>query len=801
MGSACSSAEDAKHHRENRKNRNNPTESYDKWQLKMLLDIGTDPLAVVRDFPRMIVHVHAEAPRFSFPHTLPQSQRQPSLNPLAPSNSTPLSHQTPSPDADATSAQQQRRRSRLEKAGRPATHMDGAKPNQTSGAWVSPTASPLLPPRAPYPHPSSAAAGGAQRPNGREPFRDEDDAFAARLRRVRETVLQLSELCDERATFGAAFESAWDRLVVHGSGGGRAAAPSHQGSHTGSECGAAADGRPLSASAKKARKQSITLDVHQVLLNACVDSGMLAVLDETGGANQNSASAAPAAPLSPSAVPAAAQRSGPCGSSSLPPLPPVPVRPSDSPAATAPLLAPATPSTALVTPDNPSVNYGAGGNSPQTVEQPSREPHREPAAASASSAAASLARPNRTASIATSGAAAAPAAAALIATPARYLVRSATFHLMQFATQGVMFFPVQRLKHVLWMPWASHMQDVAWTIHYTLKEATPADLIARTQHQLNNLCNTSASNFTPQADADAVVAAATAVAAANTAAGGSGDGQRGPATADAAAGSGVVNAEGWKSPTLLAAEVGRDGARTSDSTPALPAAPAATAGSHGRRSKVIIIQHVQTGRHHVERGDRKTTPRFELDWACSIRVDQDTLLEVFAPYKQYAVSAREAAAAAASAVARAPMASAPPSPLQHSSAAPELTGTAAALPSSMTMRYSQTRRGSEDEEIPVTVDVDGATSGGASEVNAVIAPGALRADAGVRTSQQPQLLQREVMRASVDVVAARVERPSQTLCVVSSTWRDRRDELDYVLEQQYKVPLEQVDALPEKAVF
>ncbi|KAK7194411.1 hypothetical protein NESM_000357400 [Novymonas esmeraldas] len=798
MGGVCSAGEDAKHHRENRKNRINPTESYDTWQRKMLLDIGSDPLAVIRDFPRMTVCVGTEARRNSVSdgcnpskdtvesskNRHQQPHRPSPANPLAPPNSVPLYslRETDAAAVKGSSKQQQRRRSRLEKAARPALHIDShTTANASTEAWVSPTASPLLPPRPPLPpssHPAARGGGAAaQRPSLREPFR-EHDAFAARMRRVREAVLLLSELCGERTTFGAAFDSAWDRLVSHGSpgtgtgGGGRAAtgaaaaAANTVDSDAASEFASGLESHQASAS-KNPRRQSIPLDVHQILLNACVDSGMLVLLDDTG------ALPTIASPPLGSALPRLAA-SAPAPLSLRAGTPPALVNRNSRQSSLSvhgPQTSSANPTTSLTAAAAAAavVSYGAADTSdspkrPEKSDAPQQQQQqREPVATSASSAPASTSRPGRSGSQVTSTpAAATAAAAALMTTPSRYMVRSATFHLMQFATQGVMFFPVQRLKHVLWMPWASHMQDVDWTIHISLADATPADLIARRQHQQSASVHSTTSLPPPHGD----LAAAAAAAA---------DERRGslPATAAAAGGGdGAGDGDEWGSPATGGSGGGDGGAR---------------------KSQVVVIRHLQTGRHYVEKSDRKTTPRYELDWACSIRVDQDILMEVFAPFQQYAATAT--------------ISSVPLSPLRHLSVAQEMTTAAA----STTAR--QPGRLSDDEH--ETVDVDASPSEAPSENAAgssfpqrpaggptlLSLPPPTSLDAGVRTSQQPQLLQREVVRATVEVIAARVEKPQHTLCVVSSTWRQRKEELDYVLEQQYKVQLDQVDELSHKAMY
>ncbi|KAG5502192.1 hypothetical protein GH5_05144 [Leishmania sp. Ghana 2012 LV757] len=159
---------------------------------------------------------------------------------------------------------------------------------------------------------------------------------------------------------------------------------------------------------------------------------------------------------------------------------------------------------------------------------------------------------------------------------------------MEFTTQGVMSLLVQRLKHVLWMPWASHMQDMAWTIHFYVKDAIPEDFIARKPHQLNTQRNTSGSLLLPQLDSAAAGA----------------EGHQDSLSAALLPTGGIADADGWKLPVIAGIDASADGVHKTFS---------AGGGDGGHKSKVIVIQHAQTGRHYVEGRELKTTPRYELD--------------------------------------------------------------------------------------------------------------------------------------------------------------------------------------------
>ncbi|KPI89039.1 hypothetical protein ABL78_1852 [Leptomonas seymouri] len=786
MGSACST-EDALRHRENMKNRNNPTESYDTWQQKMLLDIGADPLAVIRDFPRMMVYVGTETHHNYLPDGCRNTDdsgkpitvaaglsRGQSGNPFAPSSGA--QHKTESGgsgnEGNNTASHTHRRHrhhrrnssshARKNKAdqGRPplwedatgADHDINNNNNATPG--LSLRVSPL-PPQRLY---SGSRASPREQPC-------DEDIFAARVKRVREEVLLLSELCDERATFGAAFETAWDRLVAHGNNDGAAE------SESASESLAAPqsqqqqqqqDGQlPASVIAKRNAHNALPLDVHQVLLNACVASGMIALSDEHGHA------VPPLKALHTASVSLSPQ----VGPGALPPLPPTHTSgvgrnsPSELVSATAFQLPEATAAAQLLSEEVPT-DGGDGNTAKKGVKDTLRHAlEREKMAKSSSNS-----QTRSGASLVAPGTPAVP-----LGNASRYVVRSATFHLMQFATQCVMFFPVQRLKHVLWVPWSTQMQDVSWTIHFSLKEATATDLIALRQHTLNELYNNASTVLSNEVNAvgaaelgnPSLPDTTSAVLAANN--------NKRSSNADQTAdvfGVAAITAALPDADIRAPATIGSAPARNSHANKNNELA------EHKGGRKIIMIQHLQTCRSYVEDGDRKKIPRYELDWACRISLDQETLQDTFARFQKLAATSSSA------------------------KTVPQLSDAAISIPHSLVRRAmkSEEEIGNAAAENSLTVNQAAPREeSGMDMLDTECAASALGTE-GIPSTQQPTLLQREVISATVEVVAARVERPPHTLCVVSSTWKRRKEELDYLLEQQYNVHLEERRGLRSKRV-
>lgn len=716
MGGNCSSSssEAHRHHRENEKNRNNPTESLGAWQEKMLLDIGSDPLAVIRDFPRMTVYVGTEQHHNYIPGNAPASK----VNPLAPNNAAA----TPTMATAAAAA---------------ANASGGASP---TSAQLSSGAKKGRPPRPGPPkqyhegnsqrhhHHLRKHGGGLHQKNSsrsdEENEKDENhpanggggvDCFAARMKRVKETVLLLSELCGEKATYGKAFEEAWNALVRgdseeeegeeeahggHAAGVAEATAASAS-PHVMGDLVAPAKGVddevstrmdetqvPISA-LKRSRNAAITLDVHQVLLNACLASGMLALMDESvvaipGNAGRYLHETVPSATSrgSPGAVPQGGEnQSGPG----------------------------AFPSTPGASSAPKQYNSSSASISP-TAFRGSR-----------------------------SATAPAGAGSAVLSAPAKYQVCCATYHLMQFATQGVVFFPSQRLKHVLWVPWASHMQDVSWVIHISVKDATPADLIALKQQQQQQHPPSPSALFMPDGNRDTAGQSATGGAMASNS-------------------SAVFDDRNTAAALLPSTDLKKsspmtDGLLTPDSQ---------------KRRKIIVVEHVQTGRHYVDDGQQKRLPRYELDWACTLRIDLATLQEHYLPFQKKRVGVAFFSHSISQVVEETTAAAATAATMSHDG---EVLGTDL---SGCTMVTNQSANMSTiQEDMP---------------------------QLGIRTCEQPALVKREVVAATVEVIAARVESPPHTLCWVPAKWQQRKDELAYILQHQYHVSLDVVPVMRPKSV-
>jgi hypothetical protein len=51
--------------------------------------------------------------------------------------------------------------------------------------------------------------------------------------------------------------------------------------------------------------------------------------------------------------------------------------------------------------------------------------------------------------------------------------RSPTFNLLLLMAQGTVFYPGQRIAHLIWLPWARHLKDVGWTVYVTDDDVAP----------------------------------------------------------------------------------------------------------------------------------------------------------------------------------------------------------------------------------------------------------------------------------------------------------------------------------------
>lgn len=602
----------------NEKNRLNPTEPCDKWNEKMLLEIGADPLAVIRDFPRMVVYVNTGVHHNYLP---PGADGRPASPPM----------KRGSPSASPNPLQQDPKAS---KAGKPTA--DGAPASHGKTKRVSVTSS------------TAAPAGTTAVPMvTSSPSVDSAMDGASREERLRATVLLLAELCDEKESYGARFDEAVTRLheeLLH------AERSATLGTDEGAAVGAGSsafrssrpgDSLPPPGSNRTPNRHSVitvnrqhsavaagVADIHQLFLSACVESGMLAPV------------------YAADEVPASrASRLG-----------------SVMPGASLPLSYGAVDQCNQSTMNaNASTNNGNGNASSMTTRRVST-----------------------------------------------YNVCSATFHLMQYMVQGVMFFPVQRLKHVLWMDWSSHFEDGDWAIHVFLEEADANQLKAMKHRRTTRLS---------LENEDGAALGANQL-------------------------SNMPDSRLARGSTVVGAA----------DTSALQQPQAGTASTQSDKRQMIVVKHVQSGRHYVEEGQRKDVPRYELEWACNMYVDQRILQEHY-----FNVNGKTCPSA---------------------SAASLITpSTDAALASSPLDMLTLPRPIREREASNIS---EGSTH------------------RGVRVADQVELVKKEVLLACLDVVAARVEHPPKSFCRVSSTWKQRRDELEFVLQEQYHVPLDEVPELKPK---
>lgn len=59
----------------------------------------------------------------------------------------------------------------------------------------------------------------------------------------------------------------------------------------------------------------------------------------------------------------------------------------------------------------------------------------------------------------------------------KYVSNCNTFALLRYFNQGVMFFPSQRVRHLMWFPWIEHMQDANWVARIFKNPAIDANQI------------------------------------------------------------------------------------------------------------------------------------------------------------------------------------------------------------------------------------------------------------------------------------------------------------------------------------
>lgn len=780
MGSGCSGGDDAKHqyHTENSKNKLNPTEPLDNWREKLLADIGSDPLAVIRDFPRIRVYVQTDQQDHDFAPS-PASADSAKHRATDPMHTSKYHNGSPRPvknkrdrGPEATNHQlpynpltpnAEHRMKEKQKAHTNELHHNG----RTMGEGRCHAASSV--------HQSRGTSTDVRMNNseGLDPPQLDPEvasqstrlhqAFDERCDRVLETVLQLSELCGERDTFGEQFLQAWRQRIEEDVADRLARAQQQPGEQKLEQIGAStADTHGMDV--QRHQRGSIfavshgtpSSDVHHLLLHACVESNMI---------------------TADNAVPS-------CASVRVH-TPFVTSRSSQHTDATTARGTNDTDANGVSTESSRGSCSGGGAGNSETEGLPLRQNSNAGPSIVAETASSPVTLNaninnggcNRLHNSIVCRGSRAPAATT-------YAVRSATFYLMQYMVQGVLFFPVQRLRHVLWTPWGSDMQDIDWTIYVYRKEVEGAVLIAKQMRRpINN-----GSSLAGQVVNGMLLAA-----------------------------NGSINREPGRP---ASEEPASHGVQILDQPPQSSATLLRSSMFLQQQSKkeVIMIEHRQTGRHYVETKDLRTIPRYELEWACCIGIDPTLLTDVY--YLCRPTSNRSSGHVSHMNGGK---------KLRHGGAAdlggdPTVDNTHTSHCKKTIHALDTTQTGIVDSaggddrntnaadadkeerqpelilESPLSMPNASQNSGSFNSSNAR-SPMRQASLSGVnRTVQQAQLAEEVVVLATVKVTAARVEAPPRGMCGPSKQWVKRRDAIAFVLQEQYQLPLNEVASLRKKTV-
>jgi hypothetical protein len=82
--------------------------------------------------------------------------------------------------------------------------------------------------------------------------------------------------------------------------------------------------------------------------------------------------------------------------------------------------------------------------------------------------------------------------------PSRWAVQGLTAKVLEYVVQGVVFFPLQRLHHLLWFPWVSRLQDISWTVRIFVKPEFPGIIYVQHEQVVQNYVEDARRYCTPQ---------------------------------------------------------------------------------------------------------------------------------------------------------------------------------------------------------------------------------------------------------------------------------------------------------------
>jgi hypothetical protein len=170
--------------------------------------------------------------------------------------------------------------------------------------------------------------------------------------------------------------------------------------------------------------------------------------------------------------------------------------------------------------------------------------------------------------------------------------RNPTFNVLLLLAQGTVFYPGQRIAHLLWLPWARHLRDVGWTVY-----VTDDDLYPNIAH------------FSPRA----------------------GDHDHGPTGAAAKSANGQPTSPGANEFDMLLANSNSKGpaANGQMNYGALAEDPSTKPASalkskHRNVGGTVSIVHAFAIQNYIDPDDKHVTPAFLIKWAVSITLKKGT---------------------------------------------------------------------------------------------------------------------------------------------------------------------------------
>ena len=188
--------------------------------------------------------------------------------------------------------------------------------------------------------------------------------------------------------------------------------------------------------------------------------------------------------------------------------------------------------------------------------------------------------------------------------------RSPTFNVLLLMAQGTVFYPSQRVSHLLWFPWARNLRDVAWTVYVTDDDRYPSVRYLANREEVRRRALQKAQAKDPKRFASPTSTADGEAEKLILSPVGGGDG---------GVSYGTLNSS---PPPQAAPKPGRSSREAVEGRPEILIA--ATDGSRPRAANTVSVVHSFAVRNYIDSEAKAQTPAFLVQWAVIITLQKGT---------------------------------------------------------------------------------------------------------------------------------------------------------------------------------